>query len=62
MFDGFGEIAVLIGVETGEKDGLNLFAGFLFGLIFIRFEIGDAEAFGDRLGCGGSDLDRKSVV
>src|SRR6202167_4758311 len=52
VFDGFGEIAVLIGVETGEENRLNLFAGFLFGLIFIGFEIGDAEAFGDGL-CGG---------
>ena len=40
------------GVEAGEENGLNLFGGFLFGLIFIGFEIGDAEAFGDGL-CGG---------
>ena len=29
-------------------------AGFLFGLIFIGFEIGDAETFGDGLGGGGA--------
>src|SRR5271168_2459344 len=48
-FDGFGQIAVLIGVETREQHGLDFAIGFLVRLIFVGFEIGDAEAFGDGL-------------
>ncbi len=48
LIDGGRKVDSKARIESGKPDGLNL-AVFLFGAVFIRFEIGGDQAFDDGL-------------
>ena len=50
VVDGF--LQILRAIETSKQDALYLLVFFLFGVVFVRFEVGNRQAFDDGLDGG----------